>query len=75
MHPEDLPDPGTYVDPETGDIWEKYFSGKWYVNGMLHKPFPHSLTPEQTKRTYPTVSIDDAVADSLRRKRSGEEKA
>ena len=68
MHPEDLPDPGTYVDPETGDIWEKHFSGKWYVNGMLHKPFPHSLTPEQFERHTPAVSIDDAVHDAVKKR-------
>ena len=69
MHPEDLPDPGTYVDPETGDIWEKLFSGKWYVNGMLHKPFPHSLTPEQHERNHPAVTIDDVVKAALENKK------
>lgn len=47
MHPEDLFDPGTYVDSASGDIWEKRSNGKWYVNGLLHKPFPHALVPEQ----------------------------
>lgn len=61
MHPEDLPDPGTYVDPETGDIWEKSKSGKWHVDGLLHKPFPHSLTPEQNKHARPA----DVVHKSL----------
>ena len=56
MHPEDLPDPGTYVDPETGDIWEKYSSGNWYVNGVLHRPFPHALTPEPRVPNAPAVS-------------------
>jgi len=46
MYPEDLFDPGTYVDSATGDIWEKRTNGNWYVNGLLHKPFPHSLVPE-----------------------------
>ena len=46
MHPEDLFDPGVYIDTATGDIWEKKFSGDWTVNGLPHKPFPHSLVPE-----------------------------
>jgi hypothetical protein len=53
MHPEDLPDPGVYIDPVTGDIWEKHFSGKWYVNGLLHKPFPDQLVPEQQHEDSP----------------------
>lgn len=47
MYPEDLFDPGSYVDAATGDIWEKRSNGSWTVNGMPHKPFPHSLVPEQ----------------------------
>jgi hypothetical protein len=47
MHAEDLYDQGTYIDSETGDVWEKRENGKWYVNGLLHKPFPHSLVTEQ----------------------------
>lgn len=54
MHPEDLFDPGVYVDTVTGDIWEKLFSGKWTVNGMPHKPFPHSLVPEQGNPDNPS---------------------
>jgi hypothetical protein len=46
MYPEDLFDPGTYVDTATGDIWEKRSDETWTVNGMPHKPFPHSLVPE-----------------------------
>lgn len=53
MHPEDLFDPGTYVDSTNGDIWEKRSNNKWYVNGMLHKPFPHSLVPEQESHVEP----------------------
>lgn len=49
MHPEDMLDPGVYIDAATGDIWEKYFSGKWYVNGVPHKPFPISLVPDQSR--------------------------
>lgn len=47
MNPEDLLWPGTYIDTVTGDIWEKHEDGKWFVNGMPHKPFPLSLVPEQ----------------------------
>ena len=53
MNPEDLIDPGTYIDPLTGDIWEKRENGKWYVNGLLHKPFPSSLVPEQEVEDTP----------------------
>lgn len=74
MHAEDLIDPGDYLDPETGDIWEKRRNGKWYVNGVLHKPFPHSLVPEhrtgQHSVTYlPAVSVDDAVREAVEQKR------
>lgn len=47
MHPEDMLEPGTYIDVATGDIWEKHEDGKWFVNGVRHKPFPWSLAPEQ----------------------------
>ena len=53
MHPEDLFDPGTYVDSTTGDIWEKDEWGSWKVNGMPHKPFPLSLVPEQNDEDTP----------------------
>lgn len=53
MNPEDLPDPGTYIDPLTGDIWKKYQNGQWYVNGLLHKPFPITLVPEQYHEDSP----------------------
>lgn len=46
VYPEDLFEPGTYIDSASGDIWEKK-GDKWTVNGMQHKPFPHSLVPEQ----------------------------
>ncbi len=50
MYPEDMLDPGDYVDSVTGDIWEKHEDGKWFVNGIPHKPFPHSLVPEQKEK-------------------------
>jgi hypothetical protein len=53
MNPEDLIDPGTYIDPLTGDVWEKRENGKWYVNGLLHKPFPLNLVPEQEVEDTP----------------------
>lgn len=53
MFDEDFPDPGTYIDPTTGDIWEKRLNGKWYVNGLLHKPFPVTLVPEQQHEDTP----------------------
>lgn len=69
MYAEDMLDPGTYVDSATGDIWEKSrFSGKWYVNGVPHMPFPLSLVPEQRQRTQPAVTIDDVVHEGLRKK-------
>lgn len=46
MHPEDLFQSGSYVDSATGDIWEKDEWGCWRVNGLIHRPFPHSLVPE-----------------------------
>lgn len=46
MHPEDLFDPGTYIDTVTGDVWQKDEYGGWTVNGVRHKPFPHSLVVE-----------------------------
>lgn len=54
MYPEDLFYPGTYVDTVTGDIWEKHENGQWYVNGALHKPFPHSLAPEPVEGDNPS---------------------
>lgn len=71
MNPEELIAPGMYTDAATGDIWEKSEEGNWRVNGMPHKPFPVSLVPVQTK-TFPTVSIDDAVAYTLERKRNAQ---
>jgi hypothetical protein len=54
VYPEDLFDPGTYLDTVTGDVWEKREDGKWTVNGMPHKPFPHSLVPEQVDPDNPS---------------------
>lgn len=59
MHPEDLFDPGVYVDTVTGDVWERRSNGKWYVNGLLHKPFPHSLVPEQDEIVESHVEFRD----------------
>lgn len=53
MYAEDLLDPGTYIDTATGDIWEKKENGKWFVNGVPHKPFPLSLIPEQDVEDTP----------------------
>jgi hypothetical protein len=61
MHPEDMIESGTYEDAATGDIWTKTTAGNWFVNGIPHKPFPHSLVPEQRRRNTPAVSIEDAI--------------
>ena len=55
MYAEDLLDPGEYLDIVTGDIWEKREDGKWFVNGIPHKPFPLSLAPVQDHSDNPST--------------------
>jgi hypothetical protein len=59
MHPEDLFDPGTYIDTVTGDVWQKDAYGGWTVNGVRHKPFPHSLVVETDEALGHTANPKD----------------
>lgn len=65
VYAEDMYRPGSYTDTLTGDIWEKNATtGKWTVNGMPHKPLPHSLTPEPpTGLDNPTSELDYPPCD------------